>query len=106
MGNLKASKQAFLGMVGEQLYEQESVDWAEGAGMRFPEVLLSPDTEAQIRMASLTMQARLFSLPQKFCSSNLLYTYCSVFLRPFTGSLWLLVQTNEYFPTQSLWLRL
>lgn len=103
----ETSKQAFWGSgVREELYEQENVDWTEGAGMEFPKVLLSPDTEVWMCMASLTMQACLFSLPQKFCSSNFIYTYCSMFLRPFTGCCWLLVQTNEYFPTQSLQLRL
>lgn len=47
------------------------VDWTEGAGVEFPRVLLSPDMEAQIHVASLTTQACLFPLPQKFCCEQL-----------------------------------
>lgn len=66
----------------------------------------SPDIKAQIHLASLTIQACLFLLPCKFAVTNLIYTYCSMSLSPFTGSPWLVVQTNECFPTQSLQLRL
>lgn len=42
------------------------VDWTEGAGMEFPRVLLSSDTNAQIHVASLTTQVCLSPWPQKF----------------------------------------
>lgn len=96
-------EKSLLGM-GEELCDQES-GLDKGDWPRVSKSSFVPRHQSSDPLASLTTQVVCFHSPRSSAVSNLNYTYCSKFLRPFMGSRWLLVQTNEYFPTQSLQLR-
>lgn len=85
--------------MGEELYDQEIGQ--KGLAWSFQESFYPH------RSTWLPSPPRSVYLhcPRSSAASNLGYPSCSLLLRPLSGSRWLPVQTNEYFPTQRLRLR-
>lgn len=77
--DLKAKK-PFLGVRGrEELKEQESEEWAEGAGMEFRKFLCLQAPNLECAWIPSPSRPGLFLLPWKFAVRNLTYTNASRF---------------------------